>query len=162
MRGIARAVLQSLFLANLALTLALLGYHLRVTYGPAANAKPVSLAPATPKFPSLTVAEAAKHLVANDAVFVDARQPASYKAGSIPTALSLPAGQDITAYDVQRLRPAALLIVYCDGPTCDAAEEVAAALWAKGLTKVAVLQEGWQGWTEAGMPAVKASGQTPP
>lgn len=158
MKPFMKALVQALFLANLALTLTLLGGHLRSSYASADSQDPTPIEAGTSqKLPTITVAEAARHLDAKDAIFVDARHPDSFKEGHIPTAVSVPAGEEVSAGTIQRLRSPKLLIAYCDGPTCGAAEEVAQELWVKGLTNVTVMTDGWPAWTAAGLPVLEGS-----
>ena len=160
MRSVTRALAQALFLANLALSLALIGDRLRQSYAPADLQGPTPIAAATSgELPTISVTEAARHLNAKDAIFVDARHPDSFGESRIPNAVSVPAGEEVSADTVQKLRSAKLLIVYCDGPTCGAAEEVAQELRIKGLTNLSVMTEGWPAWTATGLPIDKVLGE---
>lgn len=105
--------------------------------------------------PTLTVQEAAKHLVAGDALFIDARPFTAYKSGFIPTAVSLPFGQTPSAELLGDLRKAKKIIAYCDGAGCRAAEEVASSLLQMKFSDIAVLSDGMRGWESAGMPVSK-------
>jgi rhodanese-related sulfurtransferase len=96
--------------------------------------------------------EASKHLLAQDAMFVDVRPLAAFKEANIPTSYSLPAERELSDYDMKRLKERPLLIVY--GPD-QAAQAVATKLAAKGL-KVVILQDGLEGWRAAGMPVTTA------
>jgi len=85
-------------------------------------------------------------------LWVDARSFETYQTGRIPGAVSL------TMRDWERQLPEFLqawtpdrkVIVYCDGGSCQASEEVALRLKRElGLEDVTVLQEGWDAWRRA-------------
>jgi len=81
---------------------------------------------------------------------VDALQPGYYHTGHLPGAINIPVGQ------VAELAPTMLpdknadIVVYCGGPTCNAAEKAATELAALGYTSVRDYKQGKQGWKEAG------------
>lgn len=154
-----RLLFQVVWLTNLAVSLSLVGLHLHQAYGPRPEeGMPPKQTLKSVAMSKLSVADAVNHLAAKDAVFVDARPVEAYRAGSIPTAVSAPVGSPVPPSILGLLRKASLVIVYCDGPQCGAAEEQAEFLKSQGVLKSAILEEGWSGWTAAGLPEVKASG----
>lgn len=100
--------------------------------------------------------EAVKHLVAGDAIFVDARPFEAYKRTFIPTGESVPAGDPPTPEQMEKFRQSnKLLIVYCDGADCDAAEQTARLLQSLEFDRVVVMTAGIRGWLDGGLPTTK-------
>ena len=90
------------------------------------------------------------------ALIVDARDKTFYDQGHIPGALSLPRDEFASSYkalrstlDQHRDQP---IIVYCSGGDCHDSRLVAGALLSLGYNQVQVFTDGWQGWTDNGMP----------
>ena len=89
-------------------------------------------------------------------LILDARDKAFYDQGHIPGALSLP--RDDFAASYKALRPTLdrhrdqPIVVYCSGGDCHDSRLVAGALMSLGYTEVRVFSDGWQGWTDNGMP----------
>lgn len=81
-----------------------------------------------------------------DFTLVDVRSKASYAAGHIPGAISLP-HQQITAGKL----PAGLLVVYCWGPGCNGAHHGAAKIAALGR-EVKEMIGGWEYYVREGFP----------
>lgn len=149
---------QALLIGNLAASLSLLGYRLTAEPAPGEMAPPRSI-PSSPlpvgqPAPVSTIAarEASKHLLAQDAMFVDSRSLADFKKASIPTSYSLPVDREPSEYDKKRLKERPLLIVYGSDPDSRALSEKLAQ---QGL-KVALLQDGLDGWRAAGLPVTTA------
>ena len=90
------------------------------------------------------------------ALFLDARPVANYEMEHIPGALPLP---ESPAEDFERhfevleprLRSSFDAVVYCAGFGCEASHLVAERLKERGI-HVAILNEGWPAWTDAGYP----------
>lgn len=112
------------------------------------------------ELPAVTIEEAAAQTERGEAVLLDARPAELYAYGHLPESLSWPLGQPLDPEVERRLRAAPAVIVYCDGRGCSAAEQQARQLVRLGLTRVAVLTAGWNGWLEAGRSIVL--GATPP
>lgn len=91
------------------------------------------------------------------AVLIDARPRVEFDAGHIPSARVLdgPSGNKIAA--VERLtngNKTAALVVYCNGPYCQASRRLARQLVAAGFTNVRRYQLGMPVWRALGGPTV--------
>ena len=89
-------------------------------------------------------------------LFLDARPVATYEMSRIPNALPLPEDdfeRHFAAIE-SRLRSSFDAVVYCAGYGCEASHLVAERLKAKGI-HVAILNEGWPAWTDAGYPVTE-------
>lgn len=87
------------------------------------------------------------------ALFLDARPLMNYEHEHIPGAVPLPE-DDFDRHFAPlegRLRSSFDAVVYCAGFGCEASHLVAERLKAKGI-HVAILNEGWPAWTDAGYP----------
>jgi len=97
--------------------------------------------------PRATIAQAQSW--GNRVLWVDARSTEAYRTGHIPGAVSLPMmnwERQLPEF-LQAWTPDRKIIVYCDGGSCQASEEVARRLKRElGLEEVTVLQEGWAAW----------------
>lgn len=84
------------------------------------------------------------------ALFLDARAMQEYDQGHLPGAFSLPFHDFETAFPgvAPILSPTDPLIVYCSGPGCDDALQVALRLRDAGFATVQVYLDGWEGWTQ--------------
>jgi rhodanese-related sulfurtransferase len=102
----------------------------------------------------------AKARLDRGALFLDARPRMSYEYEHIPGALPLPEDDFDRAFAAlePRLRSSFDSVVYCAGYGCEASHIVAERLKAKGI-HVAILNEGWPAWTDAGYPV--KGGQEP-
>ena len=140
-------VLRALLLVNIALLLALAYHGLRLPDLPLLAAAPQ----AVPEIPIVSVEETWVLIESGGALLVDARPIEMYDYGHLPGAVPAPLGQEISPPLLERLRSGPLLIVYCDGPACQAGEEQAKNLAEHGLP-VRVLKAGWEGWLDAGKP----------
>ena len=84
-----------------------------------------------------------------DVVLVDARSAAAHAAGHVPGAISLPHAE-IDAAAAQAL-PEGLVVVYCWGPGCNAAQHAAAKLALHGR-RVKEMLGGWEYYVREGHP----------
>lgn len=87
------------------------------------------------------------------ALFLDARPVANYEMSHIPNAAPLPEDdfdRHFAAIE-PRLRASFDAVVYCAGYGCEASHLVAERLKARGI-HVAILNEGWPAWIDAGYP----------
>ena len=96
-------------------------------------------------------------LADGSAIVVDARPRAEFDAGHIPGArvLDAPSGDEIAA--MERLangNKATSLVVYCNGPYCQASRRLAEKLAAAGFTNVRRYQLGMPVWRALGGPTV--------
>ncbi|HET7805224.1 MAG TPA: rhodanese-like domain-containing protein [Pseudolabrys sp.] len=102
--------------------------------------------------------EQLRHILADgSAIVIDARSRAEFDAGHIPGArvLDTPPDDQITA--VERLangNKGAALVVYCNGPYCQASRRLAKRLVAAGFTNVRRYQLGMPVWRALGGPTV--------
>jgi len=90
------------------------------------------------------------------ALFLDARPVANYEMSHIPRAVPLPE-DDFDRHFAglePRLRSSFDTVVYCAGFGCEASHLVAERLKARGI-HVAILNEGWPAWTDAGHPVTE-------
>jgi rhodanese-related sulfurtransferase len=110
--------------------------------------------------------EELRHILADgSAIVIDARPPVQFDAGHIPGAhvLDAPSGDEIAA--VERLangNKAAALVLYCNGPYCQASRRLGERLVAAGFTNVRRYQLGMPVWRALGGPtAVELNGIIP-
>jgi len=87
------------------------------------------------------------------AELLDARPVANYEIEHIPGAVPLPEDDFDRHFAIlePRLRSSFDNVVYCAGYGCEASHLVAERLKARGI-QVAILNEGWPAWTDAGYP----------
>lgn len=89
------------------------------------------------------------------AMLLDARMPAEYEAGHLPSAMLLPFD---LLYDyeqqINELPKDKWLICYCDGPPCDVGELLAKELLLRDFQMVAVYQDGVNDWKKS-YPVIK-------
>jgi rhodanese-related sulfurtransferase len=87
-----------------------------------------------------------RELVRNsEVVIIDARWPADFALGHVRGAYNMPAG-DKEAYMAQISRAAALgqlIVIYCNGPRCNASDMVYEYLVPQGFTNMRVFKPGW-------------------
>jgi rhodanese-related sulfurtransferase len=102
----------------------------------------------------ISLEEAQEAFFSGEALFVDARDPESYREGHILGAVNLPwALFDEAALQVlSGVEKDRRIISYCDGEGCGLSREVAVALQTLGYENVRVLVNGWTVWLNAGLP----------
>ncbi len=95
----------------------------------------------------------------HEALIVDARSETLYRAGHIPSAISLPRDNFDQRYQALRStleshrdQP---IIVYCSGLRCPDSQVVAAALKNLGYPHVRLFPGGWNDWQTAHLPEEK-------
>ncbi len=103
----------------------------------------------------ISVDAAAEHFKSGGVLFLDARAQDAYLAGHIPGALNVPPPEAGSALTIIRELSGSrsLLIVYCDGEGCRLGDQLASMLAELGVSGVAVMPAGWEGWVAAGLPA---------
>jgi rhodanese-related sulfurtransferase len=90
-------------------------------------------------------------------MLLDARLPWLFGRGHIPGAVSLPVSSFATALAplLPRLRAARLVIVYCGGPNCDDAADLAGKLFGAGIKDLLIYRGGVEDWQRRGNGFVK-------
>jgi len=85
-------------------------------------------------------------------ILIDARLPELFVRGHIPGAVSLPLSRfdESVAARLGQLRAAKLRIVYCSGPTCHDAHELALRLREQGFKDLLLYRGGIEDWLETG------------
>jgi rhodanese-related sulfurtransferase len=120
-----------------------------------------TLAEANQKTAEVSTAELRRILADGGAILLDTRGRAEFDAGHIPGARNLdaPAAEQIEA--VERLvngNKAAALVLYCNGPYCQASRRLAEKLVGAGFTNVRRYQLGMPVWRALGGPTEVAIG----
>lgn len=99
------------------------------------------------------VADAVLMINRKDAAIVDVREPSEFKAGHIPNARNIPAGQvKERTKELDKLKGRPILLV-CQTGTRSA--QIYGELTALGFTEVAGLAGGMGAWQQANMPVEK-------
>jgi rhodanese-related sulfurtransferase len=112
-----------------------------------------TLAEPNQKTPEVSTEELRRILADGSAIVVDSRSHAQFVAGHIPGARNLDAPRSGTIAAVERLvsgdksKP---LVLYCNGPFCQASREVSEQLVAAGFTNVRRYQLGLPVWRALG------------
>jgi rhodanese-related sulfurtransferase len=99
------------------------------------------------------VAEAVRMINRQDAVIVDVREPNEFKAGHIPNARNIPAGQiKERTRELEKLKSKPLLLVCQSGSR---SAQVCGGLQKDGIGAPVALSGGMAAWQQAGMPVEK-------
>lgn len=109
----------------------------------------------------ISVDEAMKLYESGKALFVDARDRASFLKGHIQGAVNVPWQNGDEAMD--RLLeifpgPETIIVTYCDGEGCTLSTLLARRLLDMGLPHVRVLPNGWTTWKGRGLPVSQGEG----
>lgn len=121
-----------------------------------------TLAEANQKTAEVSTEQLRRILADNSAIVLDTRTRAEFDAGHIPGARNLdaPPAQQVAA--VERLvgaNKSAALVLYCNGPFCQASRRLAEQLAAEGFTNVRRYQLGIPVWRALGGPtAIETAG----
>lgn len=110
------------------------------------------------KVPLIDEKEARKLFGESGTVFVDTRNEEDYSKGHIEGAVFLTPHDNLEErfISVEPFLPQEPhLILYCYGPQCDMAEEVARFLAQLGYRKMTIMTAGYRAWEEAGYPVEK-------
>ena len=95
----------------------------------------------------------------HEALIVDARSETLYRAGHIPSAISLPRDNFDQRYQALRSTLQShrdqTIVVYCSGLRCPDSQVVAAALKNLGYPHVRLYPGGWNDWQTAHLPEEK-------
>jgi len=101
------------------------------------------------------VSEAVLLINRKDAVIVDVREPNEFKAGHIPNARNVPAGELASRMkDLEKLKAKPVLLVCQSGAR---SAQTCSALKKAGYAQVVALAGGMAAWQQAGMPVEKDS-----
>lgn len=89
-----------------------------------------------------------------EALFIDARDGATYAEGHIAGARSLPLGELDARLPrlIADVPPTTLLVIYCNGYGCHDSRDLGAGLLRAGYRQVYVFEGGYPEWREAGYP----------
>jgi 3-mercaptopyruvate sulfurtransferase SseA len=103
---------------------------------------------------AVSLEEAEPLFFSQQAIFIDARSDADFRAGHIQGALNLPWNEfDIRFQQVMTgISHESTIVTYCDGEACGLSHELAVALLGKGYPNVRVLLNGWTIWQQSGLP----------
>lgn len=101
----------------------------------------------------VTAAEAVQLINRRDAVVLDVRDTGDFSAGHIPNARNIPFAQLTERLGELAKVKSRPIVVY--GPAPSHAMRVCAALRKSGITDVAALRGGLNGWVEATLPVEK-------
>ena len=103
------------------------------------------------KYPVVDYETAKEYADTGTAIFIDAREPAEYKAGHIQGSINIPAyqfgeyfekvGQALPKEDVP-------IIVYCQGDPCDQSHIVLEHLSTMGYQNLHIYLGGWNEWKQ--------------
>jgi rhodanese-related sulfurtransferase len=131
--------------------------HGSLAFAQACNIQQAMLIEPGAKTGAVNTEELRRILADGSATVIDARSRAEFDAGHIPGArvLDEPSGDQIAA--VERLTKgdkSAALVVYCNGPYCQASRRLADQLVAAGFTNVRRYQLGMPVWRALGGPTV--------
>lgn len=90
-------------------------------------------------------------LMAQGAVFVDARFPGDYEAGHLDRAINIPPFLDRSQRSerLAAVRADQTVVVYCQSEGCDYARRVATHLLKDGHAGIVIFKGGWHEWSEA-------------
>lgn len=121
----------------------------------------VAVGSSGPETPLQTLAgDQAWEAFQNQALFLDARQPADYVYGHIPGAVNLP----LRAVDFEdrlqaflaspETKPMNLVVVYCSGCCSTDSLFLAQHLKDAGFKRIQIFRDGFPGWLRAGHPHV--------
>jgi len=105
--------------------------------------------------------EQAKELCdSNRSLFIDARAPEAYEAGHIYGAVNI-TEQTIEDHIFELMDKAreSKVIIYCSGPECPQAIELAELLIENDIKPIHVYSGGWDQWQKLGYPVVKGRGR---
>lgn len=94
----------------------------------------------------ITLNEFREHVRNGTAVIIDARGSADFSRGHIRGAINMPAGNKEAHIGQihQHAAPDQFIIIYCNGPNCDAGDMVYDYLASQGFTNMRVFKPGWE------------------
>lgn len=103
---------------------------------------------------ALTAQQVKKMIEQASVVVIDARSAEAFESGHIAGSINVPYDRLPEYYErLTELVPVdAAVIIYCWGPTCDFADQLATELKIVGYENVRVFTGGWEHWESAGYP----------
>ncbi|HLX13176.1 MAG TPA: rhodanese-like domain-containing protein [Bacteroidota bacterium] len=85
-------------------------------------------------------------------VFVDAREPDEFDAGHLPGAINIPYLESENHFNqMMQIPQDTLIVVYCSSSECPLGRDLIDFMRGMDFKKVMLYDEGWEGWTKAGM-----------
>lgn len=150
-------VLKALLIALVGATIGLASNQLSHKPLPLVYTPPAEVVLSGIGVPLIDEREAKRHLNDPNTVFVDTRLEKDYSISHVKGAVFLePATKEDRFPLVQPLLPQdGRLILYCYGPECPMAEEVAAFLVQLGYKKIMIMVTGFKAWEKQGYPIEK-------
>jgi len=110
-------------------------------------------------FRVISLGQMQKILAGNTGIVADARTPDEFAAGHIAGAVNLYAMEPENYVDrIADLPRDTLITVYCSNSHCPFARTVTELLVTFGFTNVLLFDDGYDAWTEAGLPVVGSRG----
>ncbi len=111
------------------------------------------------KIPLVDEQTAHRHYESGATIFLDTREKEPYADGHIKGAFHLPSPEKEERFPAVEplIGEDALLILYCHGPECEMAEEVAGFLAQLGYKKMMIMTSGFHAWEKAGYPVESRS-----
>lgn len=96
------------------------------------------------------------------AMLIDARTPEEYDEGHIAGAVNFYAMEVGNYFDrIVEIPRDSLVVMYCSNPHCHFARTLAGFFLDFGFTNILLYDDGWDGWTDAGMPVATGEEGTP-
>lgn len=135
--------------------LLVLGWQVASAEGAGTSIYQATLAEANPDTAEISAGELRKILAARSAIVLDTRSRAEFVAGHIPGARNLDAAPSQAAAAMERLAngdKGQAVVLYCNGPFCQASRRTGRALVAAGFTNVRRFQLGMPIWRALGGP----------
>ncbi len=102
----------------------------------------------------ITLAEAEDLWVAGEAVILDARAGSVFEQGHVPRARNIPASDLARALppEVRELSKERIIVVYCEGGSCQSSLALAKRLQEAGFRDIRVFSGGWEEWKKMSLP----------
>lgn len=128
-------------------------------FGAAGGDTAGSGAPEAAGFRVITLAQMERALEERRGVVYDARTPEEYVEGHIPGAENLYAMAPETWIErIAEVPRDTLVLIYCSNPHCPYGRTLAEFLGSFGFTNLLLFDDGWDAWSEAGLPAATGEG----
>lgn len=141
----------SLLLLLVAVTLGLLHHAIR-------GESPLFAPPGEERFgsvPTISLARIMEVQKSSELLFIDARPSELFEDERIVGSVNLPLHSNMPLEVSERIRASRVVVVYCDGESCDASKELALRLRSAGFTNVYVFVGGLEAWRSAKMPLLR-------